>query len=210
MHIVYLSQPIKCQDFYHRQDKCNYGRFPFTSPRRQRHRQTRQRLFTSPLSTAGDTLSINDKTGILLAILVLPVKWKAPYTSLPFYHFRAPTYLVFSVFQFWKLTDSFALETVICMTEILLSKKLIYYQIFWTVCNHLSILQVCHQCHWKRILYTCTFWPTMIETRQFCFQYQYVTMLHVFLTLLSLACSGRNIPPKSIVLVVFYLERRVT
>ena len=180
MHIVYLSQPIKCQDFYQRQDKCNYGRFPFTSPRRQRHRQTRQRLFTSPLSTAGDTLSINDKTGILLAILVLPVKWKAPYTSLPFYHFRAPTYLVFSVFQFWKLTDSFALETVICMTEILLSKKLIYYQIFWTVCNHLSILQDVLQLLYVQSWSKLTFWLRIVLTRSNLITSNYI---YIFLSL---------------------------
>ena len=34
------------------------GRFSFTSPRRWRRRQTRQRLFTLPKSPAGDVLSI--------------------------------------------------------------------------------------------------------------------------------------------------------
>ena len=35
------------------------GCFPFTSPRRQRCRQTQQRLFTLPKSPAGDALSIH-------------------------------------------------------------------------------------------------------------------------------------------------------
>ena len=39
------------------------GRFLFTSPHQQRHRQTRQRLFPLPQSPAGDALSINGKTG---------------------------------------------------------------------------------------------------------------------------------------------------
>ena len=39
------------------------GCFPFTSPRRQRRRQTRQRLFTLPKSPAGDMLSINGNSG---------------------------------------------------------------------------------------------------------------------------------------------------
>ena len=40
-----------------------YGRFPFTSPRRQHRRQTRQRLFTLLESPAGDVLSINGNSG---------------------------------------------------------------------------------------------------------------------------------------------------
>ena len=39
------------------------GRFPFTSPRRQRRRQTRQRLFTLTKSPTGDVLSINGNIG---------------------------------------------------------------------------------------------------------------------------------------------------
>ena len=54
-----------------------FGRFPFTSPRRQRRRQTRQRLFTLPKSSAGNALSINGNTGNA-AITVLQVKWKEP------------------------------------------------------------------------------------------------------------------------------------
>ena len=41
----------------------NLGCFPFTSPRRQRRRQTRQRLFTLPKSPAGDVLSIRCNSG---------------------------------------------------------------------------------------------------------------------------------------------------
>ena len=39
------------------------GCSPITSPRRQRHRQTRQRLFTLPISQAGNVLSINGNSG---------------------------------------------------------------------------------------------------------------------------------------------------
>ena len=39
------------------------GCFPFTSPRRQRRRQTWQRLFTLPKSPAGDVLSISGNSG---------------------------------------------------------------------------------------------------------------------------------------------------
>ena len=39
------------------------GCFPFTSPRRQRRWQTRQRLFTFPKSPAGDVLFINGNGG---------------------------------------------------------------------------------------------------------------------------------------------------
>ena len=39
------------------------GRFPFTSPRRQRRQQTRQLLLTLPKSPVGDVLSINGNTG---------------------------------------------------------------------------------------------------------------------------------------------------
>ena len=41
----------------------DFGRFPFTPPRQQRRRQTRQRLFTLPKSPAGDVLSINGNSG---------------------------------------------------------------------------------------------------------------------------------------------------
>ena len=44
-------------------DILHLGCFPFTSPRRQRRRQTRQRLFTLPKSPAGDVLSINGNSG---------------------------------------------------------------------------------------------------------------------------------------------------
>lgn len=57
-------------------DRLTYGRFPFTSPCRQRRRQTPQRL-----SLAGDVLSINVKTvndGDTCKVFSLPVKWKAP------------------------------------------------------------------------------------------------------------------------------------
>ena len=40
-----------------------YGCFPFTSPRRQHRRQTRQRFFTLPKSPAGDALSVNANIG---------------------------------------------------------------------------------------------------------------------------------------------------
>ena len=39
------------------------GCFPFTSLRRQRRRQTQQRLFTLPKSQAADVFSINGKSG---------------------------------------------------------------------------------------------------------------------------------------------------
>ena len=48
-----------------------YGRFPFTSPRRQRRRQTRQRLFTLPKSPAGVTTKYDPqrkRTGVLFRL----------------------------------------------------------------------------------------------------------------------------------------------
>ena len=52
------------------------GVVPFTWPRRQLRRQTRQRLFALPKSPVGGALSINGNTGNA-GVAVLQVQWKA-------------------------------------------------------------------------------------------------------------------------------------